>query len=103
MPKPGYYCFSIIDVHAKAESRNEISGRIDSKVFNYFFRQVIPGERGPRQALICFFFQRLFEACVKEGIEPVWDEENEAKVNAVLQRLNFTPMPEPKTEKKGKK
>lgn len=39
--------------------------------------------------MISLLFQRLHEACVLNGIAPVWDEENEDRVNEVLQRLNF--------------
>lgn len=39
--------------------------------------------------MISLFFQRLHEACILNGIAPVWDEDNEDRVNEVLQRLNF--------------
>lgn len=40
--------------------------------------------------MICTFFQKFYEACVLEGIAPVWDEENESRVSEVLNRMNFS-------------
>lgn len=79
----------IQDVYADCPKRMTVSGRVSEDCFNYFFRNVLPGERGPRQAMIAKFFQAFHEACVLNGIAPVWDETNEDRVNEVLQRINF--------------
>lgn len=77
-----------------------VQGRIDPKIFSYFFRQCLTGDRGPRQAMITQFFQKFYDACVADGIKPPWDEEIEGKINTVLQRLNFRPVErsEPESE-----
>jgi hypothetical protein len=80
---------NIINVHANATKKELVEARIDRKVFSYFFHHCLTGTRGPRQALVAFFFQRFYEACVLDGIAPVWDEDNERRINDVLQRLNF--------------
>lgn len=80
---------NIVDVHAEVNDKCLVQGRIDKKVFDYFFRRCLTGDRGPRQAFITFFYQKFYEACVLDGIAPVWDETNEQRINAVLQRLNF--------------
>jgi hypothetical protein len=77
-----------------------VHGDIDKKVYDYFFMHVIAYTHGARQSLITFFFQRLYEACLDEGIPPVWDEESGPKILALLNRLNFQPQPEPKVRKK---
>jgi hypothetical protein len=80
----------ILDPHRGIPNRKVVQGDLDPKVFDYFFRHCLTGERGPRQAMICTFFQKFYEACVLEGITPVWDETNEERINNVLQRLNFS-------------
>lgn len=80
---------NIVNVHADAQDTHFVQARIDSKVFEYFFRRCLTGDRGPRQAFITFFYQKFYEACVLDGIAPIWDESNEQRINAVLQRLNF--------------
>jgi hypothetical protein len=80
---------NILDPHRGIADRKLVQGDIDPKIFNYFFRHCLTGDRGPRQAMICTFFQRFYEACVLEGIAPVWDETNEQRINDVLMRLNF--------------
>lgn len=80
---------NIIDVHADSQEKHLVQGRIDKKVFEYFFQRCLTGDRGPRQAFITHFYQRFYEACVLDGIAPTWDEDNERRINAVLQRLNF--------------
>lgn len=89
VPDIGFYQRKIPNVHADIPDRAHVAGLIDPKIFHYFFRQVMPGERGPRNALISYFFQQFYEACKTAGIEPVWDEDNESKVWEVLQRMNF--------------
>lgn len=85
--------------HKDAEHQEVVYGRIDRKVFTYFYRHLFPASHGPRSAFTATFYQRLYEACVAAGIEPVWDESNEERVNTILQRLNFN---EP-AKVKGKK
>lgn len=93
---------NIPDLHAHVPRPNRVlvQAWIDPDVFKYFFRQLLAGERGPRQSLIVYFFQRYYEACVEAGIKPVWDEENEEKLLAILQRLNFNEVSAPKVRKK---
>lgn len=93
VPEIGFYQRKIPNVHADIPNRAHVAGLLDPKIFHYFFRQVMPGERGPRNALISYFFQQFYQACLAAGIEPVWDEDNEAKVWEVLQRMNFNPPP----------
>jgi hypothetical protein len=64
---------------------------LDKEHWNYFFRGVFVGKRGPRQALICTFFKKFKEACLEAKIEPIWEIDNEERVNEILQRLNFNP------------
>ena len=66
-----------------------VHGDIDKKVYDYFFMHVIAYTHGARQALITFFFQRLYEQCQDEGIPAVWDEESGPKILSILNRLNF--------------
>lgn len=105
MPKTGFYQNKIPDPHSHlGDQREYVCGRIDRKIFQYFFKQVLPGDRGPRNAIVATVFQRLYDACVDAGIKPGWnpDESNEVRVNEVLQRLNFHPLATAKTTKKGK-
>jgi hypothetical protein len=96
---------NIPDVHADAPAKSLVQARIDAKVFDYFFRHCLTGDRGPRQSFITFFYQRFYEACVLNGIAPVWDETNEARMWEILQKLNFTvptaPTKRPKKVKDG--
>lgn len=67
-----------------------VQGDIDRDIFEYFFHHVICFNHGSRQALINFFFQRLFEECYDElKIPRVWDEDNGQKLVEILNRLNF--------------
>jgi hypothetical protein len=76
------------DTTGKLASR--VQGDLDPKVFDYFFKQVIPWSYGARQALICFFFQRLYEECQRLEIPPHWDEEFGPKtIVDILNRMNF--------------
>lgn len=74
-----------------ATSAHRVMADLDKDVWDYFFKGVFPGTKGPRQAMICTFFLKFYEACQKENIVPIWDVDNESKVAAVLQRLNFNP------------
>lgn len=87
--KTGYYTHTIIDPDKGVPDRVVVLGRLSRETYNYFFRQVLPSTSGPRQAMISIFFNRFREACLESGIKPEWSEDNEAKVNEVLQRLNF--------------
>lgn len=82
-------------------------GRIRAPIYKFFFRQLLAGDRGPRNALIVFFFHKLHQECVKEfGEVPVWDETNEVRLMTILARLNFTDLSArpaaSKTKSKGK-
>lgn len=80
-----------------------VHGDIDRDIYDYFFMHVIAYTHGARQSLITFFFQRLYEACINEGIAAVWDENNAPRIIALLNRMNFAPMPEIKVDKRKKK
>jgi hypothetical protein len=87
-----------------ATSQHRVMADLDAQVWDYFFKGVFPGTKGPRQALICTFFQRFYEACQKENIVPIWDVDNESKVAGVLARLNFnSPVEMPKESKPRRK
>lgn len=77
-----------------------VQGDIDRHVYDYFFKHVICFTHGSRQALINFFFQRLYEECQDLKIPQVWDEENGAKIVEILNRLNFK---EPKPDEPRKR
>lgn len=66
-----------------------VQADIDRKIYDYFFHHVIAYTHGARQAVISFFFQRFYEACVMQGIRPVWDEESAPKILKILNNLNF--------------
>jgi hypothetical protein len=72
---------------------NRVQGDIDRNVWNYFFLHVIAYTHGSRQVIINFFFQRLYEQCLIEGIPPVWDEGSADKLLEILNRLNFDERP----------
>lgn len=87
------------NVHEAAVKVERVQGDLDSYVYDYFFKHVICWTHGSRQALINFFFQRLFEECQELNIPRVWDEENGAKIVEIVNRLNFKEQniqPEPK-------
>lgn len=77
----------------------KVQADIDKNIYDYFFMHVIAYSYGARQAIITFFFQRLYEECMDQKIPAVWDEENGQKVLAILNRLNFNE-PKPKKPKK---
>jgi hypothetical protein len=68
-----------------------VQGDIASDVYDYFFFHVLAGNHGSRQAMINFFFQRLYEQCVTEGIRPIWEDvdTNGERVVNILNRMNF--------------
>lgn len=74
---------------ACGQSVERVQANIDRKIFNYFFRHVLAGDRGNRQALISTFFQKFYAACVAAGIAQTYDPDNESKLITVLGRLNF--------------
>lgn len=81
----------ILNPMPNGTSAHRVMADLDEEHWRYFFCGVFVGKRGPRQALICTFFKKFKEACIAGGIEPIWDVDNEAKVNEILQRLNFNP------------
>lgn len=70
-----------------------VMGRIRHTIFKYFFQGgIFAGDRGPRNALIVFFFHKLYNECRKEsefGEDPRWDETNETRLMTILARMNF--------------
>lgn len=77
------------NVHEQAVRFERVQGDLDSFVYDYFFKHVICFTHGSRQALINFFFQRLYEECIELDIQRVWDEDNGPKIVEILNRLNF--------------
>jgi hypothetical protein len=72
-----------------------IQADMDRDVYKFFFHHVLAGNWGCRQAMINFFFQRLFEACLEQGIKPVWEDvdTNGQRVVDLLNRMNFNGQP----------
>lgn len=68
-----------------------VQADIDKEIFDYFFHHVLGYSHGSRQALITFFFQSLYEEFQRQGIQKVWNEENETngKLLEIINRLNF--------------
>ena len=66
-----------------------VQADLDKGVYDFFFRHVICWTHGSRQAIINYFFQRLYEECQELGIPAVWDEDNGQKMVEILNRLNF--------------
>lgn len=80
-----------LDAAIPTAEKFTVMGRIRASIYKYFFRQLLAGDRGPRNALIVFFFHKLHQECVKEfGETPSWDETNEVRLMTILARLNFT-------------
>ena len=91
------------NVHQECVKVERVNADVNHEVYDYFFRHVIAYTHGSRQALVTFFFQRLYEECQAQGIPKVWDENNAAKLTEIVNRLNFTPMPEPKVKNERKR
>jgi hypothetical protein len=70
-----------------------VQADIDKEIYDYFFHHVIAYSYGTRQAVIAFFFQRLYEACKEADIPKVWDPENSTKFLEILNNLNFDGIP----------
>lgn len=76
---------------APEDNSTMVQTRLDPTVFNYFFRAVLVGSRGYRQALICQFFDALHKACLAQSIPASFDELNEHRIATLLSHLNFSP------------
>jgi hypothetical protein len=80
-----------LDGEIPTAEKATVMGRIRQPIYNFFFRGIFAGDRGPRNAIIVYFFHRLHQECVKEfGEDPHWDETNDARFMMILARLNFT-------------
>lgn len=66
-----------------------VQGDIDREIYAYFFHHLVPWGFGARQAIINFFFQRLYEECLERGIPPVWNETSEQTLLDILNNINF--------------
>jgi hypothetical protein len=66
-----------------------VQADIDKKIYDYFFHHLVAYTHGARQAMITFFFQRLYEECQLRGIPEVWDESNHKILKEILNNLNF--------------
>lgn len=87
--------------HAGAQFVGRIMADIDLPCYSYFFGRpvtkaapdagsgVLVGTRGARQAIMSQMFEKLKAACLAEGIDQEWQPENEEKVQAILDRMNF--------------
>lgn len=80
-----------------------VSAELRKETFDFFFRHVFAGVRGPREAMICIFFEKLYDQCHLEGILPVWDEMNDERVADILNRMNFHPVDAQGESKLGEK
>ena len=93
----------LINPHAGAPFVGRIMADIDITCYSYFFGRpmtkaepqagpgVLVGTRGARQAIMSQMFEKLKAACLADGIPQQWDLDSEAKVQAVLDRMNFKP------------
>jgi hypothetical protein len=85
-----------LDAAIPTAEKFTVMGRIRAPIYRFFFRQLLAGDRGPRNALIVYFFHKLHQECVKEfGEHPVWDESNETRLMTILARLNFSDQQRP--------
>jgi hypothetical protein len=73
------------------EKVKRVQADIAIDVYDYFFLHIFCYIHGSRQNIINFFFQRLFEECLEQGIPAVWDDGDAdgQRVVAILNRLNF--------------
>lgn len=90
-------------VNPTPNGTKKVSADLRTETFDYFFRHIFAGVRGPREAMICIFFEKLYEECYRQGILPVWDETNDEKVGAILANLNFRPVDAQEGPKLGEK
>ena len=67
----------------------KVQADIDKEIYDYIFHHVIAYTYGSRQCIIAFFFQRLYEHCLKIGIPKVWDDDTSKKFLETLNNLNF--------------
>lgn len=67
----------------------KVQADIDKEIYDYIFHHVIAYTYGSRQCIIAFFFQRLYEHCLKIGIPKVWDDDTSKKFLEELNKLNF--------------
>jgi hypothetical protein len=76
-----------------ADDDTRVWANLDPSVHQYFFRKVLAGCTGSKQAIINIFFQKFHEACLAGGITPEWSLENEFAVRDILKNLNFNGQP----------
>jgi hypothetical protein len=72
-----------------ASDDTRVWANLDPSVHHYFFRQVLAGSTGAKQAIINTFFAKFYDACLTAGITNEWSLENEFAVRDVLKKLNF--------------
>jgi len=74
-----------------ADKTTCVMANMDATQFNYFWRGVFAGVKGPRQAIINLLFTALYNECKRENIPNFWEPENEQRVAIILSRINFRP------------
>jgi hypothetical protein len=80
------------NIHEACGTRvDRVQADLDSDIYDYFFHHVLCSIHGSRQALINFFFQKLFDECQEQGIPRVWNDEDlmGQKIVDIVNRLNF--------------
>ena len=77
------------------EAVKRIQADMDSEVYKFFFHHILAGNHGSRQAMINFFFQRVYEECIVRGIRPVWEDvdTNGQRVVDILNQMTFNGQP----------
>lgn len=81
----------ITNVHRDDSDPQRVQADIAKPVWTYFFRGIFRGDPGVRTALIAYFFEQLYQECLKHPeLDPnTWDESNEQRIAEILYRLNF--------------
>ena len=67
--------------------------KLPLEVHSYFFRFVLAGEHSAKQDITSYFYQALYNECLKRGIHPTWSPDNMEAVRTILNELNFNERP----------
>lgn len=59
------------------------------QVHNYFFRYVLAGEHSAKQDITAYFYEALYNECLRRGIAAQWSPSNMEAVRTILNELNF--------------
>ncbi len=74
------------------EQTERVMAEIPADVFNFFFnkeKSVFTGTPGARQALIKKFFVSLHNECLRQGVIPRWDPEQEQLVMRLASNITY--------------